>query len=244
MSRGVYRRLWWIRVLVLVLMAGFLTGCGFPRDPRGTLDKVLDGGMRVGVATNEPWTRIEDGRASGVEIKLLKEFAGELETEAIFVPGTVPELLEATRQGEVDVVVGGFTDASPGVREKKEAGVTSPYLTTRLVVGVPPGAAGFEDPSGKRVGISRTDHAAAALLKENGAVPVPLEDPSTTDMPIAAYEWQLEQWGFQTTGVELPEEKHVMAVPPGENGFLVRLETFLRAHRLDAERLLREETLR
>jgi hypothetical protein len=35
-----------------------------------------------------------------------------------------------------------------------------------------------------------------------------------------------------------------MAVPLGENGWLLRLERFLRANREEAGRLLREETLR
>jgi polar amino acid transport system substrate-binding protein len=62
------------------------------------------------------------GKVSGVEVELLRNFAEELEAEAVFVQGTVPELLQAARLGEVDVVVGGFTDTSPGVREQKEAG--------------------------------------------------------------------------------------------------------------------------
>jgi hypothetical protein len=49
--------------------------------------------------------------------------------------------------------------------------------------------------------------------------------------------------GFEPSGVELPEERHVMAVPPGENGWLVALDRFLAARRGEAERFLREETL-
>jgi polar amino acid transport system substrate-binding protein len=198
--------------------------------------------MRVGVAVNEPWTRMEDGKASGVEVELLRDFAGELGAEAVFVQGTAPELLEAARLGEVDVLVGGFTSTSPGVSEGKEAGITSPYLMTRFVVGVPPGEPVFEDLSGREVAVERID-STAALLKEEGAVPIPVDDLASADMPVAAYDWQLEAWGFEPTGVELPEEKHIMAVPLGENGWLLRLERFLRANREEAERLLREETL-
>jgi polar amino acid transport system substrate-binding protein len=84
----------------------------------------------------------------------------------------------------------------------------------------------------------------AALLKEEGAIPVPVEDLSSAEMPVAAYPWQLKAWGFEPIGVELPEEKHIMAVPLGENGWLVRLERFLRANRQEAMKLLHEETLR
>ena len=48
--------------------------------------------------------------------------------------------------------------------------------------------------------------------------------------------------GFEPTSIELPEEQHVMAVPLGENGWLVELERFLRSQRAEAKALLREET--
>jgi polar amino acid transport system substrate-binding protein len=235
---------WLLGAFALLLAALLSTGCDFPRDPRGTLEQVQEGGtMRVGVVANEPWTRVEDGQASGVEVELLKEFAGELGTEAVFVQGTVPELLEAARLGEVDVVAGGFTSTSPGVSEGKEAGTTSPYLTIRFLVGVPPNMSTFDDLSGREVAVERIDSTAVAL-REEGAVPVPVEDLSSADMPIAAYPWQLEEWGFEPTGIKLPEEQHIMAVPLGENGWLLRLERFLRANREEAGTLLREETLR
>jgi polar amino acid transport system substrate-binding protein len=241
-SKSVHARWWGFGFFAFLLAAVVVTGCDFPRDPRGTLDQVQSGTMRVGIVANEPWTRMEDGKASGVEVELLKDFARELGVEATFVEGTVPELLEAVRLGEIDVLVGGFTSTSPGVSEGKEAGITSPYLTTRFVVGVPPGEPAFDDPSGREVAVERID-GTAVLLREEGAVPVPVDDLSSAEMPVAAYPWQLEEWGFEPTGVELPEEKHIMAVPLGENGWLLRLERFLRANQTEAERLLREETL-
>lgn len=146
--------------------------------------------MRVGIVDNDPWTRMEDGRASGIEVELLKDFSRELGADTTFVPGTTPELLEAAKEAEVDVLVGGFTSTSPGVSEGKEAGVTGTYLTTRFVVGVPPDRPTFDDPSGRKIAVERID-TTAAMLKEEGAVPVPVEDLSAAEMPIAAYEWQL-----------------------------------------------------
>jgi polar amino acid transport system substrate-binding protein len=238
-----YRPVFRFLVLVFLVLAlvPISVGCDFPRDPRGTLETVRNGTMRVGIVDNEPWTQIEGGHASGVEVELLKDFARELGAETSFVPGTTPELLEAAKEAEVDVLVGGFTSTSPGVSEGKEAGVTGTYLITRTVVGVPPDPPAFDDPSGREIAVERID-GTAALLKAEGAVPVPVDDLSSAGMPIAAYPWQLEAWGFESTGIELPEEKHVMAVPLGENGWLVELERFLRAHRAEAKAMLREET--
>jgi polar amino acid transport system substrate-binding protein len=234
------RRCFWVFVFALVAL--MFASCDIPRDPRGTLDKVQNGTMRVGIVNHDPWTQIKEGRPSGVEVEILRDFAEELGAEASFVPGTVPELLEATKQGELDVMIGGFTNTSPGVSEGKDAGITSPYLVTRFVVGVPPSRPAFNDLSGRKIAVERID-GTAALLKEEGAIPVPVEDLSSADIPVVAYPWQLEEWGFEPTGVELPEEKHIMAVPLGENGWLVRLERFLRANREEAVKLLREETL-
>ena len=245
MSSGVrtgWRYFWFPSVAVFVLVVLVAAGCDFPRDPRGTLERVQNGTMRVGIVENDPWTRMEEGHPSGVEVELLKAFARELGAEASFVPGTTPELLEAAKEAEVDVLIGGFTSTSPGVSEGKEAGVTGTYLITRSVVGVPPGTHAFEDPSGREIAVERID-TTATLLKAEGAVPVPVHNLSTTEMPVSAYEWQLDAWGFEPTGVELPQEKHVMAVPLGENGWLVELERFLRVHREEAKELLREETL-
>lgn len=224
---------------MLVVLIG--AGCAFPRDPRGTLERVQNGTMRVGIVENDPWTRMEEGHASGVEVELLKDFARELGAEVSFVPGTTPELLEAAKEAEVDVLVGGFTSTSPGVSEGKEAGVTGSYLTTRFVVGVPSGRPTFDELSGREIAVEHID-GAAAMLKEEGAVPVPVDHLSTAKMPVAAYRWQLKAWGFEPTGVELPEEKHIMAVPLGENGWLVKLERFLRANRGEAKNLLRKES--
>jgi polar amino acid transport system substrate-binding protein len=228
-------------LFLLALLTIMVTGCEFPQDPRGTLERVQNGTMLVGLVDNDPWTQMEEERASGVEVELLKDFADELGAKISFVPGTTPELLEAARQAEIDVLIGGFTSTSSGVSEGKDAGVTGTYLTTRFVVGVPPGRPAFDDPSGREIAVERID-ATAVLLKQEGAIPVPVHDLSTTDMPVAAYEWQLKEWGFEPTSIEMPEEQHVMAVPLGENGWLMELERFLRAHRAEAKALLREET--
>jgi polar amino acid transport system substrate-binding protein len=116
----------------------------------GTLEGVQNATMGVGIVDNDPWTRMEDGRASGIEVELLKDFARELGADTTFVPGTTPELLEAAKEAEVDVLVGGFTSTSPGVSEGKEAGVTGTYLTTRFVVGVPPDRPAFDGPVGAK----------------------------------------------------------------------------------------------
>src|SRR3712207_1759159 len=137
-------------ILLAVLLA--LSGCGFPGDPMGTLARVRGGEMRVGMVENPPWAGSEE-RPSGVELELVENFAGGLGAKTVYVRGTTPELLEATKQGEVDVLIGGFTDESPGIREQKEAGITQPCLIVRPLVGLPPGGGSMEDLAGRRVAV-------------------------------------------------------------------------------------------
>jgi hypothetical protein len=65
-------------LFLLALSALVSASCNFPRDPRGTLEGVQNATMRVGIVDNDPWTRMEDRRASGIEVELLKDFAREL----------------------------------------------------------------------------------------------------------------------------------------------------------------------
>jgi hypothetical protein len=59
-GKSVHARWYGFGIFALLLAAVVFTGCDFPRDPRGTLDQVQSGSMRVGIVANEPWTRIED----------------------------------------------------------------------------------------------------------------------------------------------------------------------------------------
>jgi polar amino acid transport system substrate-binding protein len=57
--------------------------------------------------------------------------------------------------------------------------------------------------------------------------------------PVAAPDWRVEGLGFQQAGIELSSYSYVLALPPGENAFLVRLERYLRPRRSELGELLR-----
>lgn len=235
------RRTFLLAVLMLPLLFSLtLTGCDLPKDPENTLERVRGGVVRVGVTENAPWVRTEGTDLAGVEVALLRQFAGELDAKVTFVQGSAPELLKALEHFELDVVVGGLTESSPGLDKVAQS---IPYLTTRLAVGVVQGAPAFNDLSGREVAAPLGSET-AALLKEQGAVPVLVRDLQGASPPIAAYDWQLAAWELMPTGLELAQEKHIMTAPPGENGWLVRLERFLDARRQRARQLLVEEARR
>jgi polar amino acid transport system substrate-binding protein len=223
----------------LIFSLFLLTACQIPQDPNRTLENVRNAKvLRVGIIVNEPWVVKNGGEPTGVEPALIGEFAGEIGARPVWVTGSDYELFESLKNFELDLVIGGLAESSP---YGSEVAFTNPYYTEKIFVGVskeknpPP-----EDLSGQKVSV-RTGEIAAFYLKEKGAVPVPAENPFETDGLAAAPEWELEQNGFQKTGEELYQIRHIVAVPPGENLWLVRLDNFLAAKRSQIEKLLAEE---
>lgn len=117
---------------LLVLM---LTACGvqIPMDPHGTLDRVRDGVIRVGVTENHPWVELDKTvRPTGIEPDLIKRFAQQLSSEVQWTTGSEAVLLDALERGELDLVAGGFLEDTPWV---EKGAVTRPYTETTTSAG-------------------------------------------------------------------------------------------------------------
>jgi polar amino acid transport system substrate-binding protein len=211
-------------------------GCAtLPRDPEGTLRRVQGGKIRVGLVESAPWAVRKAGEPAGAEVALVGQLAAELGAATEWVWGGEQQHMEALEHFALDLVIGGLTDDTAW---EKRVGLTSPYLKDRILVGfadAPPTTL-----SGVRVSVKRGDPAAAKLKRE-GATPVPVPELTRDVAPLAAADWHLEQLGLDPADVELQKRKHVMAVPPGENGWLRRVEEFLQARGSEVrERLKRE----
>jgi hypothetical protein len=62
----------------------------------------------------------------------------------------------------------------------------------------------------------------------------------TVRKPVAAPTWRLAQLARKDNpALELSQTPHVLAAPPGENAFLVRVEQTLKTQRSDVPLLLR-----
>lgn len=100
----------------LLLLA--LAGCSvtIPTDPDGTLDRVTDGTLRVGVSPSPPWTELPagpEGEPAGTEVELVAEFARTIGAEVLWTPGGEEALIGRLERGELDLVIGGLTAKSP-----------------------------------------------------------------------------------------------------------------------------------
>jgi polar amino acid transport system substrate-binding protein len=230
-----------LRVLLVALLVALVAGgCQYPRDPDGTLNRVQGGVMRVGVAEADPWVVIEGGQPSGgAEVEIVRRFARDIGARIEWVEGSEEELVHATKEGAVDLVIAGLTNKS---RWKKDVAFTRPYVETRTVVGTPPGSSPPDDFEGVAVAVELGTEAEGLLEQRNGARAVPVTDlASRSGEPAAVHDYLLDDLDLVASGTELDKEKHVMAVKLGENAFLVRLERFLLNREGEIRRLLVEE---
>lgn len=94
-----------------------LTSCDLPKDPAGTLERVREGRLAVGVSEAPPWiTRNGNGEPGGIEAALVRHLAERLGTDVHWVWGTPTEHVDALERFELDLVAGGHTRRSPLAR--------------------------------------------------------------------------------------------------------------------------------
>jgi polar amino acid transport system substrate-binding protein len=215
-------------------LALLFAACDIPRDPHDTLSRVRGDTLRVGVTAAPPWVIDRDGEPDGVEPELVRRFARELGAEVRWSWGSLAEHMEALEHYDLDVAIGGIEHGSPwGSR----VGFTEPYHTSHVIIAGPPGAPPLTRDAIDGVPVTvPAGGPIAALVRDAGAVPNVVDSLTHAVGPVSAPDWQLRNLGRDTVGVRLHRSRYVMAVPPGENGFLMALEDAL--HRADIRALL------
>lgn len=216
-------------LVVVGLPAPGLSACDdfhYPRDPDDTLNRVLEEGrLRVTAVDHVPWIIVDgDATPRGAEVELIKDFARELGVSVAWRRAPAFLALEALKQGDADLAIGGFTKQA--VTAHRTASHTYAYFTEALVIAADPAVPAPQNLEGQRV------HAAPHLLadgliRQQGGVPVP--DRADAVQLVALPGWQLPARALKPTGIVLRRTEHVIAVPRGENAWIMRLERFLRA---------------
>jgi polar amino acid transport system substrate-binding protein len=207
---------------VFLLLVG--ASCDLLRDGDGTLARVRGGTMRVGVVEHPPWTNVPArGGAWGIEGALVAELARDYGARIEWVRGPESRLLHALELGELDVVIGGLTDANPW---KRRVAFTKPIYTDTIVVGGPQRTTPLRELEGQSVAVLPGDPA-AAYVRKKGGVPRTITDLAHAPGLVAAPSWQLPSLGYASTGVTLYEARHVIAVAPGEDSWREAVERSL-----------------
>ncbi|HZB03184.1 MAG TPA: transporter substrate-binding domain-containing protein, partial [Actinomycetota bacterium] len=181
-----------------------LVGCGVPRDPDGTLDRVDGGSMRVGITERPPWTLVGDDGPAGVEVDLVEGFARSIDAETEWFEGSQAELLTSLEERELDLVVGGFTEDDAWAQQVT---FTQPYATIQVSVGSPPDRPPPGDIEGDRVA-AREGTPVPRLVEDAGGTPVRVEDLSAVTGLVAAEDWELRALGRVSGGLVLDESGH------------------------------------
>jgi polar amino acid transport system substrate-binding protein len=231
-----------VRLVIALLGAAVLgAGCQFPRDPEETLDRVSGGTMYVGVIEEPPWVVLDRGKEpQGVEPTLIRQFAEEIDAEVEWVEASEAELVEAMRGFQLDVIIGGLTRSSP---YRNEVALTRPYIDTEIQFAVPPGEELPDDLDEVEIWVERNSEAAALLQQEEGeANPVYFESLDEIQGPALLNTFDIEAIGYERTDRIQRDDEHAMAVPMGENAFLVKLENFLLDRGEEAEEILSRES--
>jgi len=98
----------------ILICNGVLTGCGLPKDPDGTTERILSSHiMRVGGTENPPWLWFESDTPRGHDASLVQRFASQMHARIVWTRGSESVLLEKLANGKLDVAIGGFTSDSP-----------------------------------------------------------------------------------------------------------------------------------
>ncbi len=219
---------------VAATLAG-ITACNLPRDAAGTLDRVKHGTMRVGVISNPPWVVDSAGSVGGVEGSIVNGLAAQLGATVQWVRRPESELLLALQKRDLDMVVGGLTDAVPW---QQSVAFTRSYYTDTVVVGAPANGARPSEIKGDTVAVESGSETSSDV-QSKGAHVILVDKLSPSNALVAAPTWRLSPISHMSTGIMLRQDRHVIAVPLGENAWLVQVERFLHAKGPSVGRMLR-----
>ena len=211
------------------LCLGLQSACVMvPRDPEATLNRVHRTHIvRIGAVNDPPWVVRTMGEPAGIEVGIARDFARSMSANPQWFWGSEGELMNALKTFELDMVIANLDAKTPW---SKDVGLTQPYFEERFVIGVPSG----QKPPAKLKGVTVSyvsDDLAAAYLTKTGAIAQAVNNVANSSGPLAAPSWRLQQLGYTMTPSVLFQEQHVIAVPPGENGFLNRLDEFVAQHK-------------
>ncbi|KDA06967.1 ABC transporter substrate-binding protein [Microbacterium sp. CH12i] len=115
-----------VGVLTCLAFVGSLVGCGLsvPSDPDGTLATVTSGELRVGVSPDSGLVDVSSADPTGPLVDLVDEFTETIDANAEWTVGSEETLVGMLEAGDLDLLVGGFTDQSPW---SDRAGITRGY---------------------------------------------------------------------------------------------------------------------
>jgi ABC-type amino acid transport substrate-binding protein len=100
-------------LLAIAIASVILAGCNLPRDPSGTLARVTNGLLRVGISHDPPFVLADRPEPQGREVDLIRQFAESRHARIEWVHVSHSALLRRLEEHEVDLVIGGHDADDP-----------------------------------------------------------------------------------------------------------------------------------
>lgn len=220
----------WLKSALVAAVISGLAACGqpYPADIRGSLDEARESALEVGVSEAGAWISWNEGSPTGVEADLIRSFAEQEGLEVEWIEGEETELLEALKGGDLHIVAGGLTKATPW---KKHVSLSEPISTCRVYAGLPDPAApslSEDELKSMTLRVERASGLAHKAEKKGYTVErvATLEEGSGGAI---AEEFTLADHGLTPVGDPLLKTTHVLAVPHGENALYAALTRSLPA---------------
>jgi ABC-type amino acid transport substrate-binding protein len=105
-----------------------VAGCGLPRDPENTSQRVAASHeLRVGATDNGEWVDAQSAEPRGIEPDLVHQFAAQIGARVLWTRGSETSLVHALKENELDLAIGGFDKQTAW---KSVVGVTQPFAET------------------------------------------------------------------------------------------------------------------
>lgn len=124
------------KIIVFVSALMLFVSCDFPRDARSSFEQAKENGLKVGIAENPPFTKMENGKPSGTEVELIKDFAASEGLKVRFEKDSESDLIKKLEEFNLHMVVGGFEKKT---QWKKKAATTITYDKEQHVFLIPKG---------------------------------------------------------------------------------------------------------
>lgn len=212
--------------ILIILAVLVLAGCRYPVNIERPMADMHGGELNIGLSENPPWVINTDQGPAGLEVEIVRALAEDMDATINWHWDSESSLLAALSQYQLDLVIGGLTqDANVSTL----AAPTKAYYQSHYSVGVPEGVSLPSNLEGVEVAVPVVNHIAHALKKE-GVILHPTPDLGAQNEAAANPAWWLRAHGYQVGDWEIATDHHVMALPKGENAWMLAVQRHLNSY--------------
>lgn len=212
--------------MLLICAVFALAGCRYPVNIERPMTEMQGGELNVGLSENPPWVIHTDQGPAGLEVDIIRALAEGMDATVNWHWDSEGNLLAALSQYQLDLVAGGLTQDS---NVSALATPTKAYYESHYSVGVPRSTSLPSHLEGVEVALPAVNHIAHALKKE-GAIPRPTTDLDALNQAVANPSWWLHAHNYQVGEWEIATDQHVMALPKGENAWMLVVQRHLNSY--------------